>query len=121
AGFPGLKVFECDGTDFLDSFATMNEAVDYCRRNQSPVLVRAECIRPYSHALSDDEKLYKTPAERASEAARDPVVKFPRWLLAEGILDQHGLDRLMDDVDLEIQQAAERALKAPGPPAGSAL
>ncbi len=31
---------------------------------------------PYSHSLSDDEKLYKTPAERADEATRDPITKF---------------------------------------------
>ena len=33
-------------------------------------------IRPYSHSLSDDEKLYKTPDERAAEARRDPIVRL---------------------------------------------
>ena len=79
-GFPDLKIFNCDGTDFVASYATMSEAVDHCRREQSPVLVHATCIRPYSHSLSDDEKLYKTKAERADEARRDPIVTFPEWL-----------------------------------------
>ena len=77
SGFPNLKIFECDGTDFLASYATMSQAVAHCRREQSPVLVHARCTRPYSHSLSDDERLYKTKAERAAEAARDPIVKFP--------------------------------------------
>jgi 2-oxoisovalerate dehydrogenase E1 component len=119
--FPGLKVFECDGTDFLVSYATMLEAVDHCRRHQSPVLVHANTVRPYSHSLSDDEKLYKTAAERAAEAARDPIDRFSQWLLAEGILDSHGLDLLTNEVDLEIQEVTERVLKATPPPAGEAL
>src|SRR5579871_6114317 len=57
SGFLGLKVLECDGTDFLASYATMAEAIDACRRERGPVLVHALCTRPYSHSLSDDEKL----------------------------------------------------------------
>jgi 2-oxoisovalerate dehydrogenase E1 component len=121
SSFPGLRVFECDGTDFLDSFSTMVEAADHCRREKTPVLVRATCTRPYSHSLSDDEKLYKTAAERTAEAARDPVVKFPRWLISEGILDAHGVEILMNQVDLEIQQVTERVLKAAPPAVGSSL
>ncbi len=60
SGFPGLKVYEVDGTDFAASYATMCDAVEYRRRNRSPVLVHATCTRPYSHSLSDDERLYKT-------------------------------------------------------------
>ena len=121
SGFPHLKIFNCDGTDFDATYATMVEAVEYCRREQSPVFVRATCIRPYSHSLSDDEKLYKTPAERADEAKRDPIVTFPERLIAEGVLDRHGLELLTHEVDLEIQEVTERVLKAASPPKGSAL
>jgi 2-oxoisovalerate dehydrogenase E1 component len=121
SGFRGLRVFECDGTDFLDCYATMTEAAGHCRERQSPVLVHATCIRPYSHSLSDDEKLYKTAAERSAEAARDPIVKFPRWLISEGILDAHGVEILTHEADLEVQHASDRALKAPPPAVGSSL
>ena len=121
SGFPGLKVFECDGTDFLASYATMSQAVEHCRVEQMPVLVHATTIRPYSHSLSDDEKLYKTAAEREAEARRDPIARYPEWLLAEGILDPHGLELLTHEVDLEVQEVTERVLKATPPPAGSAL
>jgi 2-oxoisovalerate dehydrogenase E1 component len=120
-GFPGLKIFECDGTDFVSSYTTMIQAVEHCRVEQTPVLVHATTIRPYSHSLSDDEKLYKTAAERAAEARRDPIARYPEWLLSEGILDPHGLELLTHEVDLEVQEVTERVLKAAPPPAGSAL
>ncbi|MCU1339810.1 MAG: dehydrogenase, component [Bryobacterales bacterium] len=120
-GFPNLKIFECDGTDFLASYDTMSQAVEHCRRTQSPVLLHARCTRPYSHSLSDDERLYKTKAERAAEAALDPVVKFPEWLISQGLLEPHGLELLTHEVELEIQEITQRVLKAPPPPPGSAL
>ena len=121
AGFPNLKVFQCDGTNFNASYATMTEAVEWCRTQRSPVLVHATCIRPYSHSLSDDEKLYKTKAEREAEAARDHIVRYPEWLISEGILDRHGVELLTHEVDLEVQEATDRALKAAPPEKGSAL
>ncbi|MEP6960739.1 MAG: dehydrogenase E1 component subunit alpha/beta [Acidobacteriota bacterium] len=121
SGFPGLTVVECDGTDFVQSYAAMSKAVAYCRQNKSPVLVHATCTRPYSHSLSDDEKLYKTPTERATEAARDPLTRFAEWLVLEGILDTHGIEMIASEIDLEIQHITERVLKAAPPPKGSAL
>jgi 2-oxoisovalerate dehydrogenase E1 component len=119
--FPHLAVFECDGTDFLASHATMKAAIERCRSKEGPVLVHALCVRPYSHSLSDVEKDYKPEAERLAEAARDPLTRFPEWLVSEGLIDAAGLERLMNDVDLELHQATEYALKAPPPPPGSAL
>jgi 2-oxoisovalerate dehydrogenase E1 component len=121
AGFPGLKVFEVDGTDFCQSYAVMSEAVEFCRRQRSPVLVHATCVRPYSHSLSDDERLYKTASERALEAERDPIKLFSEWLVLEGILDTHGIEIITKEIDLEIQHVTERVLKAPPPEKGSAL
>ena len=61
--FPGLHVDSIDGTDFFASLRAMREATAYVRAHKGPALVHARVIRPYSHSLSDDEKLYKTPAE----------------------------------------------------------
>lgn len=120
-GFPGLKILECDGTDFLASYRAMKEAAEYARSGHGPALVHAHCIRPYSHSLSDDERLYKTEAERAAEAARDPIIQFPRWLIAENFLEEVSYKRICHEVDLEIAEITERVLKAEPPSPDTAL
>jgi 2-oxoisovalerate dehydrogenase E1 component len=121
SGFPGLLREEVDGTDFLASYRTMKNAVAYVRGGQGPALVHAHVTRPYSHSLSDDERLYKTPAEREAEAARDPVLLFPRFLVEAGILDRHRLQLITHEVDEEVHQATERALHEAPPDGSTAL
>ncbi|HTK55268.1 MAG TPA: thiamine pyrophosphate-dependent dehydrogenase E1 component subunit alpha, partial [Gemmatimonadales bacterium] len=79
--FPGLHIERCDGCDVLGSYDAMSRAVEYCRQRKGPALVHAKVIRPYSHSLSDDEILYRPPAEREAEAKKDPLVRFPKYLL----------------------------------------
>ena len=76
SAFPDLFVQSIDGTDFLASYGAMSAAVEYARARKGPALVHAKVIRPYSHSLSDDEKLYKTAEERAAEATRDPIARL---------------------------------------------
>ena len=113
--YPGLKVLRCDGTDVLESYRTMREAVAWCRQRKGPALVHASVVRPYSHSLSDDEKLYKTPAERAAEAKRDPITKFAAFLTSGGFATDRDLAAMAVDVDREINEAADRAVKAAKP------
>jgi 2-oxoisovalerate dehydrogenase E1 component len=121
AGFPGLFREEVDGTDFLASYRTMKTAAAYCRQGQGPALVHAHVIRPYSHSLSDDERLYKTPAERQAEAERDPVVLFPKFLIDQGIIDRHRLQLIVHEIDEEVHQATQQALQQSPPRSSSAL
>ena len=114
-GYPGLKVVRCDGTDVIESYRAMTEAVDYCRARKGPALVHAKVVRPYSHSLSDDEKLYKTAAERAEEATRDPITKFAAVLKSNGFATDADLAELLKDVDREIAEAVDAAVKAPKP------
>src|SRR5216683_2273188 len=114
-GFPCLHVSECDGTDPLESYAVGKEAVDYVRQRRGPALIHAHVIRPYSHSLSDDEKLYKTAEEREEEAHRDPLSKFSLFLVREGLLDQKEIESLEAEVDLEVRDAADAALAAEEP------
>src|ERR1700682_4384049 len=119
--FPGLHVAECDGTDPLESYEICKTAVQYCRERRGPALVHAQVTRPYSHSLSDDEKLYKTPEEREEEAHRDPLSKFSLFLVREGLLDQKEIEALESDVDREVREAADQALAAEPPPVESIL
>src|SRR5208283_3798646 len=114
-GFPGLHVAECDGTDPLESYATCKEAIRYVRERRGPALVHAHVTRPYSHSLSDDEKLYKTAEEREAEARRDPLSKFSLFLIREGLMDQKEIEALEAEVDREVREAADRALAAAAP------
>ncbi|HKW02505.1 MAG TPA: dehydrogenase E1 component subunit alpha/beta [Vicinamibacterales bacterium] len=118
--YPGLKVIRCDGTDFFESYEAMSEAVAWARARKGPSFVHATCVRPYSHSLSDDEKLYKTPGERADEAKRDPITKFAAMLKDAGLATDADLAAIAKDVDREIGEAADAALKAPKPPKDSA-
>lgn len=113
--FPNLKVWRCDGTDFLESYRTMGEAVARVRGERKPAFVHAKVIRPYSHSLSDDERLYKTPDEREAEARRDPLTRMRQFLIGEGLATEADLEAIAADVDREVAAATEAALAAPKP------
>jgi 2-oxoisovalerate dehydrogenase E1 component len=115
SSFPGLSVQSIDGTDFIASFGAMTEAVAYARAGKGPALVHARVTRPYSHSLSDDERLYKTPAERAAEARRDPIARLKALLIAENIATDDELAAIAREVDEAINTAADRAIEAPKP------
>jgi 2-oxoisovalerate dehydrogenase E1 component len=115
SSFPGLFVQSIDGTDFLGSYRAMSDAVAYARARKGPAFVHAKVVRPYSHSLSDDEKLYKTKEERAGEARRDPIARLGEFLESEDLADAAELDAIRKDVDREIAEATDRALHAPKP------
>jgi len=117
--YPDLFVEECDGTDPLASYATLQRAAAHCRERKGPALVHAHVTRPYSHSLSDDEKLYRCADERSAEAQRDPLPKFAVFLVREGVMEESELEALEAEVDREIIEATDRALAAEIPTADS--
>ncbi len=115
ASFPGLFVQSIDGTDFMASYKAAGEALAYTRARKGPALIHAKVVRPYSHSLSDDEKLYKTKDERADEAKRDPIVLMAQFLGAEGIATEAQLEAIVKDVEQEVNAASDAAVKAERP------
>ncbi len=113
--FPGLHIDEVDGCDFLASYDAMRYAVAYGRERKGPSLVHAHVIRPYSHSLSDDEKLYKTAAEREAEAKRDPIGKLAQFIKDNGLATSSELADIEAEIQQEIDAAALQALHAPKP------
>ena len=115
ANFPNFYFAEVDGTDPVESYRVFTEAVAYCRAGKGPAFVHGHVIRPYSHSLSDDDRAYRPKSELEADSLRDPLQKMQMFLLREGILDAEAINRLEKQVDEEVRQAAERALRAPFP------
>jgi 2-oxoisovalerate dehydrogenase E1 component len=115
ASFPGLLVQSIDGTDFIASHHAMRDAVAYARARKGPALVHSRVIRPYSHSLSDDEKLYKTAEERAAEATRDPILRLGTLIQEHGLATEADLQGLVREVEQEVNAAATAAVKARKP------
>src|SRR5438093_916669 len=110
-GFPGLHVAECDGTDPIESYSVCKEAVQHCRERRGPALVHAHVTRPYSHSLSDDEKLYKSAEERderitvfgedVADASREENLKHVKgkggvFKATAGLQRKYGNDRVFN-------------------------
>ncbi len=115
SGFPNFHFEEIDGTDPVVAHVAFQRAAAHCRAGNGPAFVHAHVIRPYSHSLSDDERLYRPEAERRADAARDPVPRLQMFLLREGILDEKGINKIEQEVEEQVQSDADRALEAAPP------
>jgi len=115
SSFPDFLLQEVDGTDPITSYGAMKAAVAHCRARKGPALVHAHVTRPYSHSMSDDERMYKPEVEREQESERDPVVTFAALLVAEGIASEEELQGLRDELDARIISESEQAETRPQP------
>ncbi|HEX6279465.1 MAG TPA: thiamine pyrophosphate-dependent enzyme, partial [Pyrinomonadaceae bacterium] len=119
-GFPDLFIQKIDGTDPLESYAAFKSAVEYCRERKGPAFIHAKVVRPYSHSLSDDEKLYRPDEEREADAAIDPIKTYAEFLMTEGIASSEQLESIRKEIDAEVNEAADIAIETPQPAPESA-
>jgi len=115
SNFPNFHFEEVDGTDPEASLLAFQRAAEHCRSGLGPAFVHGHCIRVYSHSLSDDDKLYRSAAEREADALRDPIHKLQMRLLRENILTTEQINALEKELEREASEAADRALEAPLP------
>ncbi len=115
AGFPNFLFAEVDGTDPVESYAAFAKAVAHVRAGNGPAFVHGHVTRPYSHSLSDDERLYRPESERQKQTTRDPLTRMQMFLMREGILDEKAINQLEKQVLEEVQDASDRAAEAPLP------
>jgi 2-oxoisovalerate dehydrogenase E1 component len=91
------------------------------RQGKGPALVHAKVHRPYSHSLSDDERLYRPAKEREEEARNDCLAVFPRRLLSEGFATEADIEAIKRQVEEDVSVAADMALASPQPEPETAL
>jgi 2-oxoisovalerate dehydrogenase E1 component len=116
ASFRDLLVHDGDGTDPVESAKLLSESVDHVREGRGPALVRLAVPRLCSHSGPDNQRGYRTDAEIADDAKRDPLPRLKRHLVPNHLSadEWRALEaEVKRDVDAGLQAA--RARPAPDP------
>ena len=87
-GFPGLHHIRCDGSDFKESFETMQHVVDYVREHQSPYLVQAHVPLLNHHTSGVRKEFYRTKDDLEKHFADDPFPKLKQLCLQNGFSEE---------------------------------
>lgn len=107
---PGLKYFAADGADPVAVLQASTQAADYVRGKRSPAFLHIKTVRLYGHAGSDVEAAYRTPAEIAADALRDPLLGTARTLVSAGLATSAELAAEFSGIGDAVAEQAEKAL-----------
>ena len=113
-GMPGIAV---DGTDPLQVFKVMKEAVDRCLKGEGPTLVEAKVERYMPHTSDDDDTRYRDMSEVEEAKKYDPLKLLKDKLMKNGILSEEQNKEFENDAKKEVNAATEFAEAAPFPKA----
>jgi pyruvate dehydrogenase E1 component alpha subunit len=111
-GMPGEHV---DGTEVLQVYRTVSEAVERARTGDGPTLIESVSLRWKGHAGHDPAKYVPKEVLDDYTQNRDPVAKFEALLLKEGVVDDSDTKQIEDRVKKEFDEAYEFAQESPLP------
>jgi len=70
---PGMHYFTGDGCDLVEAYGAAMEAATWVRVQRRPAVLHLSMVRLMGHAGADAEVAYRSTAEIAKDAARDPL------------------------------------------------
>jgi pyruvate dehydrogenase E1 component alpha subunit len=112
-GLDGVRV---DGMDALAVYRATRRANARARQGEGPTMIEALTYRVGPHSSSDDPSRYRDEAQVAAWRARDPILRFRKYLQAAGWWDDGREARLEQEIGDEITHAIQEAERAPPPP-----
>ena len=112
AGFHGLDAVSIDGTDFEESYKTINEVIKTIRTERRPFLIHAKVPLLNHHTSGVRMEWYRDDLDEAR--SRDPYPKLRKLLLANGFSEAE-LNKKEDKIRKEIARDLENALMAEDP------
>jgi TPP-dependent pyruvate/acetoin dehydrogenase alpha subunit len=115
-GIPGEIV---DGTDALQVYDAAHEACERARRGEGPTLIEAKMMRMKGHAIHDAAEYVPKPLFEYWRK-RDPIARLEKYLLDKKWLTPQENDKLIADVESELEADREYAVASPMPTPESA-
>jgi TPP-dependent pyruvate/acetoin dehydrogenase alpha subunit len=113
----GIPAESVDGQDVRAVYATAKRIVDQVRSGKGPAFLLCNTYRYKGHHVGDVNREYyraKTEEQRWM-AERDPIKIFTDWITGQKLADQAKLDEIQSRAKVEIDAAAEFAIKADYP------
>ncbi len=117
-GFKGLQKVNVDGSNFEHAFGTIQYAINYVRRERTPILVYANVPLLGHHTSGVRKEFYRTKEDLDKHAADDPFIKLRKYLGQSGFTETQ-LQQIEEDAQKEIQSSFEKAKNAAEPTAES--
>jgi len=114
AGY-GMRGVACDGFDPVAVYRAVKEAREYVLSGAGPMLVEAKCYRFLSHTTDDDDRTYRTKDEVDRARENDPVPKFEKWLIANGVLDEAAAAATRKAITQTVNETTDAVEKEPWP------
>jgi 2-oxoisovalerate dehydrogenase E1 component alpha subunit len=110
-GVPGVQI---DGNDVLASYAVTAKNLDAARAGGGPRMIEALTYRIGAHTSSDDPTKYRDDAELQYWLARDPLLRYEKWLRSRGEGDAYFADVRTEAEDFAAD-IRRRTLELPSP------
>jgi 2-oxoisovalerate dehydrogenase E1 component len=114
AGFKGLERVRVNGSDFVDSYNTMDYTIDWVRKNRKPILVHAKVPLLGHHTSGVRREWYRTPDDLAKHSIDDPGPKLRKLLLQKGIKEAD-LVKIEEEERAYVQKEFDAAVAADDP------
>ncbi len=103
---PALRV---DGNDVLAVHAACLDAAERARRGEGPTFIEALTYRMSVHTTADDPTRYRSEDEVTGWQARDPLLRFRKYLAGQGWLDEQGAEQMSEETGRQVRSAVEHA------------
>ena len=113
-GFKGIAAVSIDGSNFIESYTTMQQVVQHVRQHQQPFLVHATVPLLGHHTSGVRKEFYRTTEDLALHTINDPFEKIKTHLLSIGIEQAH-LDSIDNNAHQQVQQDFDKAVAAAEP------
>ncbi|MCZ6900230.1 MAG: thiamine pyrophosphate-dependent enzyme [Bacteroidetes bacterium] len=114
AGFKGMKRVKVDGTDFIDSYLSIDNAFQYVRKERAPILVHAKCALLGHHTSGVRKEWYRGEKDLKDHAQDDPLPKLINHLIEFGE-QKKDLKKIEDKATKLVNEAFEKAVDAKDP------
>lgn len=113
-GFTGIQSISIDGSDFVQSFHSMQQVVHDVRAHRKPWLVHATVPLLGHHTSGVRKEFYRTEEDLASHALRDPGPKLKQYLLQLGIEEKY-LNEIETEAAARVKKDFDAAAAAAEP------